>query len=704
MTGFGGALAGLGEGAVAGLAALRQQAEQRLRMAQVFQQIQLEQQNLATRQAQQQSLGLLFQGFGSGGPDGMFQPMPAPPSSPGSPAGAPGAGNAPQASTSAPPPSPAPAALPVASGGVPPGMRAGTAPIPTPAVGAPSYTPPPNVGGMAADGNWELQHNNFAGLRQPGVQAGPHAGGFQSFATPQQGIEAISHQLDRYAAGATTGKPLTTLRQIVSTWMPASDGNPTPLLIQRAAAATGFGPDQPLDLSNPTVKAKVIHALILDEQGGRSPYTAADIYATLKQAPARINAHLHTALGGAPTAHAAQPIANRVVNTTPPPAPQMDPMALMRAVAERINQAAPDAPDNVKALAWMQAMNVITRFASPYMKMQWDMAKFQISTQLREQQLAATERLQQAELGLRGQQLAATNRLRQTDLDLRREQMQDTAQYQHDNMALRAEIAGITPGTAQNQSIAETARGIAAYRLAPLSAFALRSPWGQQVMARVMQINPNYNAAQFGARQAATRSFAGGPLGNTVRSMSVGISHLDVATQLVEALQNGDNQLLNRMGNALKTEFGQAAVPDFNTAKQIVGDEVAKAIQGGNVAVTDRTALQQQFSDASSPKQLLGVINVLKRMMAGQLDGLRRQYINSTGGSAADFDKMLSPEARAQLEGEGGGGAPAGKGAAGGYPTPSAKAIAALKDQPSLKTQFDQVFGPGAAERVLGQK
>src|SRR5580692_11094652 len=84
--------------------------------------------------------------------------------------------------------------------------------------------------GLAGGANWEVAHNNFAGMRDPNVAAagGPNAipNGWQSFATPEEGLGAISQQLDRYAAGGVktatnpTGAPLNTLRGIVLTWAP----------------------------------------------------------------------------------------------------------------------------------------------------------------------------------------------------------------------------------------------------------------------------------------------------------------------------------------------------------------------------------------------------------------------------------------------------------------------------------------------------
>jgi len=158
---------------------------------------------------------------------------------------------------------------------------------------APIQTAALQTGGPLSGSAWELANNNFGGLRRPGVVAGPSQGGFQSFGSPEEGISAISRQLDRYASGATTGKPLSTIREIVSTWAPPSE-NDTPTLIRRASQVVGVDPDTPLDVSNPAVKAKLIEATIRNEQGGKLPVPA-DLINQVAAAPAG------TVTGGADT-------------------------------------------------------------------------------------------------------------------------------------------------------------------------------------------------------------------------------------------------------------------------------------------------------------------------------------------------------------------------------------------------------------------
>lgn len=199
----------------------------------------------------------------------------------------------------------------------------------------------------------------------------------------------------------------------------------------------------------------------------------------------------------------------------------------------------------------------------------------------------------------------------------------------------------------QNQ-VKGVAKAIAKYAQAPITGFALTKPYGQQVMAEVMELNPQYQAEEFPARSAAYKAFKTGPQGNLVRSFNVGISHLNSLQGLTAALGNGDVQLFNKIGQTVAEQTGKTAPTNFDAAKAIVGDEIIKAIVGGGGALADRENAQNQISRAKSPQQLLGVIQTYKTLMAGQLSGLSRQYQNATGRN--DFDQLLAPETKAELE------------------------------------------------------
>lgn len=141
--------------------------------------------------------------------------------------------------------------------------------------------------------------------------------------------------------------------------------------------------------------------------------------------------------------------------------------------------------------------------------------------------------------------------------------------------------------------------------------------------------------------------FSSGPQGNTIRSLNVAMHHLQTLDELTDALNNNDVLAVNRIKNYVAKEFGDADITNFNFAKQIVADEIAKAVIGSGAGTgQERLELQEAFKTANSFDQLQGVVKTAKRLMAGQLSGLKDQYIDAVGGNLATrrpFEDKLHP-------------------------------------------------------------
>ena len=151
-----------------------------------------------------------------------------------------------------------------------------------------------------------------------------------------------------------------------------------------------------------------------------------------------------------------------------------------------------------------------------------------------------------------------------------------------------------------------------------------------------------------GAQKTTETKFDSGPQGNSVRSFNVALSHLDTLERLGDALNNNDTKALNTFANAWKSQTGQTAPVSFDAVKNIVADEIVKAVTGSAGALGDREAAANTINKANSPAQLKAVINNYKELMVGQLRGLKQQY-TSSGLPEANFDKKLSPKAKELL-------------------------------------------------------
>ncbi len=156
-------------------------------------------------------------------------------------------------------------------------------------------------------------------------------------------------------------------------------------------------------------------------------------------------------------------------------------------------------------------------------------------------------------------------------------------------------------------------------------------------------------AAEYRARGAAVQGFATGTQGNTIRSFNTLSEHLETIRNLGEALQNGDVQLFNRLANNLAEQTGSPAPTNLETAAQIVGQELVKAVVGAGGTGEEREKAAKVFSRVKSPDQITGAINTAEDLVHGQLVGLRRQFVDTTKKTEDDFNNRLTGAARKML-------------------------------------------------------
>ena len=209
------------------------------------------------------------------------------------------------------------------------------------------------------------------------------------------------------------------------------------------------------------------------------------------------------------------------------------------------------------------------------------------------------------------------------------------------------QTGGTAPADPEVQSMAQS---FATYQTAPPTAQSIgRYPMIAQAWAQAQKINPQVSSADYPAIVQSIKNFDTGTQGNAVRSLDVGIQHLDVLSQAADALKNGNVQALNSMSQTFSEQFGSPVPTNFDVTKQLVGDEIAKAIVGGPTAQADREKAQDILSRVNSPAQLTQAIGQIKNLMGGQLVGLRQQFTSSTGAPASAFDAKLLPTTLQQL-------------------------------------------------------
>jgi len=247
--------------------------------------------------------------------------------------------------------------------------------------------------------------------------------------------------------------------------------------------------------------------------------------------------------------------------------------------------------------------------------------------------------------------------------------------YLSDDQIQAVQAAGAKVEPAARSGMSETARTLADVSadikaehpdwtpgridLEAKSRIADTSSRGVQAMvlreARRNPANDKKSDSQILAESATTikayKDFGTGLQGNTVSSFGTALSHLDVAKDLAEALKNGDTRAVNAAKNRWEQAFGGSAPTNLAAASRIVADEVVRAVTRSSGALADRQDAASIINAANSLGQNLGGIEVLQRLMVGQLESLERQYERTTGlqNFRDPETNMLSPEAASLL-------------------------------------------------------
>ena len=154
------------------------------------------------------------------------------------------------------------------------------------------------------------------------------------------------------------------------------------------------------------------------------------------------------------------------------------------------------------------------------------------------------------------------------------------------------------------------------------------------------------NGQDFTAAGRALGSFAGGPLGNSTRSLNNGVGHLQLMDNLFTALQNGDIQGANKFGNLWAKQFGSPAPTNVQAASEVLGPELMKILSNNSGAGT--VDERQKFANtvgnlANAPEQTGGAISTLRGMLGRQAADLALQYHGATQRN--DFaSRYLQPD------------------------------------------------------------
>lgn len=189
---------------------------------------------------------------------------------------------------------------------------------------------------------------------------------------------------------------------------------------------------------------------------------------------------------------------------------------------------------------------------------------------------------------------------------------------------------------------------IGQYKLNPqmLSRVMVKHP---ELIAQVAQKYPDWNQPNYNSINKLIADYTSGKSAQSINAINTAMGHVKELDDAIDALQNGNVNLLNKIGNFGSKELGLDPVSKFNLIVHRVGPEISSAYVPGGGGEKERLADEADFSSSLSPKQLHTNAAETVKLLRSKIDALQNQYQQTTGRQ--DFNqKFITPAAQAGLD------------------------------------------------------
>jgi hypothetical protein len=445
-----------------------------------------------------------------------------------------------------------------------------------------------------------IEAGTFA-ASQPGYAGSD--GRFAKFDTPQAGMDAQGSLLERYSQ-----QGINTINGIVTKWAPASDGNDPAAYSAFVAKKLGIDPNQPINLSDPIVRKVVSNAMGQFENGQKS--AAPGAAGGTQPAP-----------GGSQPAPTASPQGMPQPQGQPQGQPQ-DNIAQIGKIATVLQM--PNVNPALKTVLQAKLKQMVN--PSYDMKLIKDPVTGQSN-------VVRVDKTSGAMLNPDGTPYHQAG-WPQVDPNVHGQQY----------------IADLSK---TDQSLGNAVKAVGDYTLDPSKITGFGDPATKiHILGMIKQYNPDYDEKLYDRYHAGNQAWArGGPSSpaSQTKSYSVLVSHLNLLRQMTIALASKDPQTINRLKNAVASEFGAALPNSIQAVGDIVTDELAKAVLGGAGALGDREKIAKRVAaNSNTAGQMLDLLDKYTKLSSGQLEGLKQQFEAQTGRK--DFNTFLTPDAQKLFE------------------------------------------------------
>jgi hypothetical protein len=221
------------------------------------------------------------------------------------------------------------------------------------------------------------------------------------------------------------------------------------------------------------------------------------------------------------------------------------------------------------------------------------------------------------------------------------------------NVASTGNLSGQDLLATLPKPLADQVKALAEGRMQFPAGFALKSPYWQDMISKVSQYDPNFDAVNYNARSRARADATTGTLAKNNNALNTGIGHLAQLSDAVEGLGNVGSmpfaRTINKVKNVASKEYGGTGVTDFESIVNRVAPEITKIWRGAGGAEADIKRDIDSLSNANTPEQLHSAIRNIAGLMESKLEANANQYKQGMGTTQQNVEFII-PQAKAQLD------------------------------------------------------
>ena len=195
---------------------------------------------------------------------------------------------------------------------------------------------------------------------------------------------------------------------------------------------------------------------------------------------------------------------------------------------------------------------------------------------------------------------------------------------------------GAPPAAENPATEAAQVKALAEGRMAFPTGTALKSPYWQNMLAKVAAYDPTFDAVNYNARAKTRSEFTSGKSANNIKALNTLAGHIAGYLQSANKLDNTQYPLLNKAKNSVSGAMGNPQIASFEANRIAIANELTTVFRGSSGNEADVQSWLKQLDNAKSPEQFQATVKKVAELVESRIAALREQYKQGMGTTKAD--------------------------------------------------------------------